>query len=180
MIVIFLHSAPRKINLNLIFRLNLAPLDPPDDGVVSASNDTSKRNGRYTVRVNTHTHTLWFVCSEQGEGPALSQRWLIYSLLLSVKQLTDGENTTACATVSPLWDALQFHQWQECWGTLRKFDEKVNGNYKSITVEHTVYCFVPVLTIEPAKYHLTEFNAWLICPQFTLSSGWHWIQTVWK
>lgn len=128
------------------FILKFGSTWPTYRDVASAPHDTGIGSGRCTVRANTHTIVclLW-----AGRGLASPLRWLIYSLLLSVKQLTDGENSAASATLSPLLDALQFHQWQECWRLLLKFDGKVNSYHKNVTLEHTLYCFVPVMTIEP-------------------------------
>lgn len=117
-----------------------------------------------------HTHTLrhTMVCLLWAwRGLALPQRWLIYSLLLSVKQLTDGGTSRASATLSPLSDASQ---WQECWRLLLNFDRKFNGYHKNGRVVHTLYCYVAVMAIDPVACHLTHQFAGLICTAAQSSS----------
>lgn len=84
----------------------------------------------------TRTHNPSIVCLLwAARGTAWPQRWLIYSLLLSVKRLTDGKNSVASATLSPPSSAaLRFQRWQEFWGLLLSFDGKVISNHKSVRV----------------------------------------------
>lgn len=125
----------------------------------------------------THTPYGLFALSRERAGLVSEVTDLQF---VAVCQTADRwGNSAASATLSPLLDAIQFNWWQECQGLLLKLDVKVNSYHKSVTVEHPLYCVVPVMTIELVKCPLTELNAGLICPPLNcICSSWHCIQTI--